>query len=211
MIKKGCLDILHDKCENCNDCILSSSRKNIVFSDGNPETAKVMFITEVPNELEDEAGKPFVGKVGKLFDKFIEEAGISRENDIYIVNTVKCRPPEHRVPTQVEKSLCDRYLLAQIEIFNPKAIVFCGSTVMKHFTGDKKIQMSKIRGKWFDIEINGRTFKAMTIFHPSYLMRNSSMEEGSPRRLMQEDLAEIKSSVIDSSSSNPFKKDLALV
>ena len=82
---------------------------------------------------------------------------------------------------------------------------------MKHFTGDKKIQMSKIRGKWFDIEINDRTFKAMTIFHPSYLMRNSSMEEGSPRRLMQEDLAEIKSSVIDSSSSNPFKKDLALL
>lgn len=211
MIKKGCLDILRDKCETCNDCILSNSRKNLVFSDGNPETAKVMFIGEVPSETEDEAGKPFVGKVGALFDKFLQDAGISRKDDIYIVNTIKCRPPEDRVPTQVEKSLCDRYLLAQIEIFNPKAIIFCGSTVMKHFTNDKKIQMSKVRGQWFDIEINGRTFKAMTIFHPSYLMRNRSMEDGSPRRLMQQDLAEIKSTVIGNSSSNPFKKDLALV
>lgn len=211
MIKKECLEIVREKCENCHDCILSNSRKNIVFSDGNPETAKILFIGEVPNEMEDEAGRPFVNKTGAIFDKFLQEAGISRQDDIYIINTIKCRPPENRVPTEVEKTMCEKYMLAQIEIMNPKAIVFCGATVMKHFSNEKKISLTKIRGKWFDVEINGRTFKAMTIYHPSYLLRNSSMEEGSPRSLMKQDLEEIKSTVLGNSTSNPFKKDLALV
>ena len=124
------------------------------------------------------------------------QAGISRQDDLYIINTVKCRPPENRVPTEVEKSLCEKFMTAQIDIMNPKAIVFCGATSLKSFWGDKKVQISKVRGKWFDVTINGKTYKAMAIFHPSYLLRNHSMEDGSPRRLMQEDLAEIKSTVL---------------
>ena len=208
MIKKGCLDILQQKCESCNDCILASTRKNVVFSDGNPETAKIVLIGEAPGETEDETGKPFVGRAGKLLNEFLSEAGISRENDLYIINTVKCRPPENRVPTDVEKSLCERYLTAQIDIMNPKAIIFCGATALKSFWNDKKVQISKVRGKWFDVTINGKTYKAMAIFHPSYLLRNHSMEEGSPRRLMQEDLKEIKSTIL---GSNPFSRDLVVV
>jgi DNA polymerase len=211
MIKKGCLDIVQEKCAGCRDCILSNSRKNVVFSDGNPETAKIMFIGEAPNELEDEAGKPFVGKVGEVFDKFLSEAGISRQNDTYMINIVKCRPPENRIPTEIEKALCHKYLTAQIDIMNPKAIVFCGATVLKAFKGeDKKIQMSKVRGQWFDIDINGKTYKAMAIFHPSYMLRSRSMEEGSPRRLMQQDLAEIKSVAVGD-TSNPFIPELVMV
>ena len=208
MIKKGCLDILQQKCENCHDCILGSTRKNLVFSDGNPETAKLVLIGEAPGETEDETGKPFVGRAGKLLNEFLSEAGISRENDLYIINTVKCRPPENRVPTDVEKSLCERYLTAQIDIMNPKAIVFCGATALKSFWHDKKVQISKVRGNWFDVTINEKTYKAMAIFHPSYLLRNHSMEEGSPRRLMQNDLKEIKSTVL---GTNPFSKDLVVV
>ena len=210
MIKKGCMDILQSKCEGCNECILGSSRQNVVFSDGNIETAKIMFIGEVPNETEDELGIPFVGRAGQLFNEFLAEAGISRENDIYMVNTIKCRPPEGRIPTEVEKNLCERYLTAQIDIMQPKAIVFCGATAYKAFHKDeKKIQVSKIRGLWFDITINGKSYPAMVIYHPSYLLRNRSMEEGSPRRLMQEDLASIKSTFL--STSNPFQKDMAIV
>ena len=95
MIKKGCLDILQTKCENCQDCVLANTRKNVVFSDGNPETAKIVFIGEAPGETEDETGKPFVGRAGQLLDKFLSEAGISRQDDLYIINTVKCRPPEN--------------------------------------------------------------------------------------------------------------------
>ena len=206
MIKKGCLDILQSKCENCTDCILSKTRKNVVFSDGNPETARIVLIGEAPGETEDETGKPFVGRAGQLLDNFLKEAGISRQDDLYIINTVKCRPPEN--------SMCERYLTAQIDIMNPKAIIFCGATALKSFWNDKKVQISKVRGKWFDVTINGKTYKAMAIFHPSYLLRNHSMEEGSPRRLMQQDLSVIKSEILADKqvcSSNPFNKELALV
>ncbi len=193
MIKKECLEIVREKCENCHDCILGNTRNNVVFSDGNPETARVVLIGEAPGETEDETGTPFVGRAGKLLNDFLAEAGISRQDDLYIINTVKCRPPENRVPTEVEKSLCEKYMTAQIDIMNPKAIIFCGATSLKSFWDDKKVQISKVRGKWFDVTINGKTYPAMAIFHPSYLLRNHSMDEGSPRRLMQQDLAEIKS------------------
>ena len=131
---------------------------------------------------------------------------------MYIINTVKCRPPENRVPTDVEKVMCEKYMMAQIDIMNPKAIIFCGSTSLKSFYPDKKIQISKVRGKWFGVTINGKKYKAMAVFHPSYLLRNHSMEDGSPRRLMQEDLSRIKSEIIGEKSSNPFSnKDLAVV
>ena len=227
MIKKGCLDIVQAKCENCTDCILAKTRKNVVFSDGNPETARIVLIGEAPGETEDETGKitktiskdnetgkPFVGRAGKLLNQFLEEAGISRENDLYIINTVKCRPPENRVPTDVEKALCERYLTAQIDIMNPQAIIFCGATSLRSFWEDKKVQISKVRGNWFTVTVNGKEYRAMAIFHPSYLLRNHSMEEGSPRRLMQHDLSVIKSEILGDRqvcSSNPFNKELALV
>ncbi len=209
MIKKECLDIVRNKCENCYDCMLGHTRNNVVFSDGNPETAKIVLIGEAPGENEDETGTPFVGRAGKLLNQFLEEAGISRKDDLYIINTVKCRPPENRVPTDVEKSMCEKYMMAQIDIINPKAIIFCGATSLKSFTEDKKVQISKVRGQWFNVTVNGNEYRAMAIFHPSYLLRNHSMEEGSPRRLMQHDLSVIKSEII---GSNPFSnKELAMV
>ena len=212
MIKKECLDIVREKCENCHECVLGNTRNNVVFSDGNPETAKIVLIGEAPGETEDETGTPFVGRAGKLLNQFLENAGISRQNDLYIINTVKCRPPENRVPTDVEKSLCEKFMNAQIDIINPKAIIFCGATSLKSFWEDKKVQISKVRGKWFDVDVNGKSYPAMAIFHPSYLLRNHSMEEGSPRRLMEQDLAEIKSVVMDGNSkSEAFTKELAMV
>ena len=88
---------------------------------------------------------------------------------------------------------------------NPKAIIFCGATSLKSFYHDKKVQISKVRGKWFDVTINGKTYKAMAIFHPSYLLRNHSMEDGSPRRLMQQDLLEIKSTILTDKVFNAKK------
>ena len=97
---------------------------------------------------------------------------------------------------------------------NPQAIIFCGATALKSFWKDKKVQISKVRGQWFDVTVNGKTYKAMAIFHPSYLLRNHSMEEGSPRRLMQQDLAVIKSEILADNkvcSSNPFSAEMAMV
>ena len=178
-------------------CALGKTRKNIVFSDGNPSSAKVVFIGEAPGEMEDETGRPFVGRAGQLLNEFLAEAGISREEDIYIINTVKCRPPQNRVPSDDEKAACRKFLNAQIDIINPRAIVLCGATALKSFVElDKKQTISKVRGQWMTINVDGKDYKAITIFHPSYLLRNRSMAEGSPRRLMQQDLKNIKDTIL---------------
>lgn len=196
MMKKNCLNIVESKCRACKGCALAKTRHNVVFSDGNPETANIVLIGEAPGEMEDMSGTPFVGRAGQLLNDFLSEAGISREDDLYIINTVKCRPPENRVPTDEEKAACEKFLHAQIDIMNPKAIVFCGATALKSFWADPKVQISKIRGNWFTVNINNKDYRAMAIFHPSYLLRNHSMEDGSPRRLMQKDLAEIRNTIL---------------
>ncbi len=196
-MKKNCLEIVRQKCENCMGCALGATRNNIVFSDGDAATARIVLIGEAPGETEDETGRPFVGRAGQLLDEFLTEAGISRNRDLYIINTVKCRPPENRVPTDEEKAACRKFLEAQIDIIKPDAIILCGATALKSFVQlDKKQTISKVRGQWMTITVDGVEYKAMTIFHPSYLLRNHSMEEGSPRRLMQEDLINIKETVL---------------
>ncbi|MCI1272806.1 MAG: uracil-DNA glycosylase [Clostridiaceae bacterium] len=208
-MKSECLDIVRGKCESCTSCALGKTRQNMVFSDGNAETAKIVLIGEAPGEMEDECGRPFVGRAGQLLDHFLSEAGISRDNDLYIINTVKCRPPENRVPSDDEKSTCRKFLDAQIDIINPKAIVLCGATALKSFVEtDKKRTISKLRGQWLTINVDGKDYQAMTIFHPSYLLRTHSMAEGSPRRLMQQDLAEIKSTVLDRVETVEESKEL---
>ena len=188
MIKKGCLDIVEAKCQNCMDCALGSTRNNIVFSDGNPETAKIVLIGEAPGETEDETGTPFVGRAGKLLNQFLEEAGISRQDDLYIINTVKCRPPENRDPLPDEKQACREFLDAQVKILQPRIILLCGKVAVNSFI-DTKLGITKLRGKWYE----GPYFsKMMPIFHPSYLLRNDSREKGSPKWLMWQDIKEVR-------------------
>lgn len=190
MTKTKKLDDLKNTCQNCLCCELGKTRHNIVFSDGNPETARAILIGEAPGENEDLTGTPFVGRAGKLLNEFLEKANINRSEDLYIINTVKCRPPKNRVPTNEEKAECAKYLYEQIKIINPKVLIFCGATALQSFY-DKKIPISKIRGNWLDIDVNGTKFKAMPIFHPSYLLRNHSLEAGKPRALMLDDLKNI--------------------
>lgn len=185
------LESLKQECLGCKKCILGETRNNIVFSDGDPETARAILIGEAPGENEDKTGTPFVGRAGKLLNEFLEKAGISRKKDLYIINTVKCRPPKNRVPSDEEKKHCEDYLLKQIEIINPEVLIFCGSTALKSFY-NKKIAISKIRGEILDIEIGGKPRKCIPIFHPSYLLRYHSLEKDSPRYFMLEDLKKIK-------------------
>lgn len=187
MTKELELNKLKEECYNCQKCALGATRTNIVFSDGNPN-AKIVLIGEAPGADEDATGTPFVGRAGKFLSKLIEESGLSRKDDFYICNTVKCRPPENRVPTDEEKALCEKYLFEQIKMVNPKVIVLCGATSAKSFLG-KKIKISQIRGQWFKI-FDG--IDATVILHPSFLLRKHSEEEGSPRWLTKEDLKKVK-------------------
>ena len=189
--KQQLLQDIKSKCEKCKACELHKTRHNAVFADGKPETASVVLIGEAPGENEDLQGIPFVGRAGKLLNEFLAKAELSRDSNLYLINTVKCRPPKNRVPTNNEKESCRHFLDAQIKIINPKIILLCGATALKSFITTKE-PISKIRGEIFEIEINGKQYPAMAIFHPSYLLRNHSIEKNTPRDLMLRDLKKIK-------------------
>ena len=180
------LDDLKEKLQNCKGCPLCSTRTNVVFSDGNPN-ADIMLIGEAPGADEDRLGVPFVGRAGKLLDEFFKKAGIDRQKDVYICNTLKCRPPNNRKPESSEKKACAPYLKQQIDAVNPKIIILCGATALESFI--KGLSISKARGKVFKGS-KGTVF--IPIFHPSYLLRRHSLEENSPRDLMLKDLRFIK-------------------
>ena len=188
-IKKQ-LENLKKEVQNCFDCPLNVNRTNTVFSDG-CESAPVMFIGEAPGKNEDETGLPFVGRAGQLLRKYLAEIDLT-ENNFYIANTVKCRPPENRKPTNKEKRACEKYLNKQIELINPKIIVLVGATALESFITEK-ITITKARGQIFEKEYMGKTRKFIPIFHPSYLLRQHSEEINSPRYLFKQDLLKIKS------------------
>ncbi len=181
------LQKIKERCQNCQKCALGKTRTNLVFSDGVPNR-KLMLIGEAPGYWEDQKGKPFVGKAGQLLDKIFEAVGLSREKDVYICNTLKCRPPENRDPLPEEKAACREYLDAQIEVLKPQIILLCGKVALTSFI-ETTSGITRMRGKWFDGP-NGA--KMMPIFHPSYLLRNDSREKGSPKWLMWQDIQEIK-------------------
>lgn len=191
------LEKIKEHCENCHKCPLSKTRTNTVFSDGIPNN-KLMLIGEAPGFYEDQKGLPFVGKAGQLLDKIFESAGLSRKKDVYICNTIKCRPPDNRDPLPEEKAACREYLVAQLEILKPKIILLCGRIALNSMI-DTPLGITKVRGRWFDGP-NGA--KMMPIFHPSYLLRNDSREKGSPKWLMWQDIKEIKR-IYDLTDSNP--------
>ena len=116
---------IKEKCLNCNKCALSKTRTNVVFSDGVPNQNLVL-VGEAPGFYEDKSGIPFVGKAGQLLDKIFECVGLSRKKDVYIMNTIKCRPPDNRDPNPDEKAACREYMDAQLEILKPKIILICG-------------------------------------------------------------------------------------
>ncbi|MBS4760609.1 MAG: uracil-DNA glycosylase [Clostridium sp.] len=186
-IKKQALKELKNVCTQCKACELSKTRTSMVFSDGSPD-AEIMLIGEAPGADEDATGVPFVGRAGQLLNTFLEEAGISRKNDLYICNTIKCRPPQNRVPSNEEKLACQSYLMGQISIVKPKIILLCGATAANSFINED-FKISQIRGKWLNLF---EDVEVMAIFHPSYLLRNHSLEQGSPRWLMKKDLENVK-------------------
>ena len=181
------LNEVKELCEHCQNCSLYTSRTNIVFSGGVPNS-KLMLIGEAPGYYEDQQGEPFVGKAGQLLDKIFASVGLSRQKDVYICNTLKCRPPENRDPLPEEKEACRAFLDAQIEILKPRIILLCGKVALSSML-DSKYTISKVRGQWFDGPYGS---KMMPIFHPSYLLRNDSNEKGSPKWLMWQDIKAVK-------------------
>lgn len=179
-------------CKSCTNCQLAETRTNVVVGNG-PVPCNVMVIGEGPGEAEDLSGLPFVGKAGKVLTKLFESVAINRDTDVYIANTVKCRPPKNRTPLPSEINACKPYLIRQIQLVKPKILILLGSPSLKTIL-EEPLAITTIRGKWFEAKIGymDQPLMIMPLFHPSYLLRNPSQEKGRPKWLTEQDIKEIK-------------------
>jgi len=162
-------EILKNECMSCQKCELCKTRTNVVFGMGNPK-ARLLFIGEGPGETEDLTGLPFVGRSGKLLDKFIEAIGYDRES-VFIANMVKCRPPKNRDPKPEEMELCLDYLRRQVKLIDPELIVCLGRVAAARLISPD-IKVTKQHGEIFQ---KGK-YKFMATFHPAALLRNPNQK-----------------------------------
>jgi len=158
--------IRHDVIQ-CTKCDLCKTRTNSVPGKGNFDS-DVIFVGEAPGRNEDSKGEPFVGVAGKKLSLALENAGISRD-DVYITNTVKCRPPKNRVPSTIERETCQEYLQKEIEIIQPKIICVLGNTAFGSILGGTEI--TKFRGK---VGRKGKQLYFITI-HPAATIYNQEL------------------------------------
>ncbi len=149
-------------------CPLKKTARNLVFADGNP-AADLMFVGEAPGREEDEKGLPFVGRSGQLLDRFLAHLGRDRTN-VYIVNTLPWRPPDNREPALAEASVCLPFLKRHIALVKPKVVVALGATAAKNLFETSE-GITRLRGKWQTLEVDGHACPATATFHPAALLR----------------------------------------
>ncbi|XEC94767.1 uracil-DNA glycosylase [Paenibacillus tarimensis] len=152
--------------------------EQLVFGEG-PAQARLLLIGEAPGEKEAETGRPFVGNAGRLLNKYLQEAGILRE-DAYLTNVIKVRPPGNRTPRISEVNEALPVLLRQIELIRP-AIIVCLGSIAAQAAIDRKAKITEIRGHW--LEKNG--YRIMPTYHPSAVFRDEDK-----RDLLKLDLSE---------------------
>ena len=165
----------------CTRCRLSETRTQTVFARGNP-ASHLCFIGEAPGADEDAQGLPFVGRAGQLLDKMILAMGLRPEHDVYVLNIIRCRPPENRRPEPDEVAACLPYLDEQLDLVKPKVIVALGNTAVGTLLGTK-LGISKLRGQW---KLYRGSTLVMPTYHPSYLLRPSAQQAVAKRQAWED-------------------------
>ena len=156
---------LRAECLGCEGCSLAEGRHSVVFGDG-AEDAEILLIGEGPGQHEDEQGRPFVGRAGKLLDDMLEMVNLDRSK-VYIANIVKCRPPQNRDPLGVERDACIGWLRRQTALLRPKIIVCLGRIAAKSIIKED-FRITQEHGQWS--QRNGVWMTA--IYHPAALLRD---------------------------------------
>ena len=158
-------ETLRSGCLACTRCELCKTRTNVVFGQG-VENAEVLFVGEGPGQSEDEQGLPFVGRSGQLLDKYLFAIDLDRNQNCYIANIVKCRPPKNRDPLNTEQDACIDFLRGQVALLRPKIIVCLGRVAANRLIHDD-YKITKEHGKWEE-----KAGVYMTgIYHPAALLR----------------------------------------
>jgi DNA polymerase len=156
----------------CSRCELANSRTRTVFGAGNHD-ADWMIVGEAPGAEEDRSGEPFVGRAGKILDEMLRAIGQDRES-VFIVNILKCRPPDNRDPKPAEAAACRAYLDRQIELVQPKVILAAGKIAAQNLLGSNE-KVGDMRGRGYDL--NG--IPLVVTYHPADLLRSPSQKRKS--------------------------------
>jgi DNA polymerase len=165
---------VYRKASVCTLCPLSESRNTVVFGSGNAD-ADLMFIGEAPGAEEDRQGLPFVGRAGRFLGELLEGIGMSRE-DVFIANTLKCRPPGNRDPQPDEIATCRPWLDQQVQLIQPRVIATLGNFATKLLT-DNPTGITKVRGTAQHHVIGGRPVLLLPLFHPAAGLRTPKVAE----------------------------------
>ena len=155
---------------HCQACPLAQTRRRAVMGRGSHK-AEIMFIAEAPGAKEDEAGIPFVGPSGQLFERLLADCGLTRE-EVYITNILKCHPPHNRDPQPLEKERCFPYLRCETALLQPKIIVCLGRVAAQRLLAPD-YRISRQHGTW----IHRKHYALTAVYHPSALLRDASKIE----------------------------------
>jgi DNA polymerase len=160
------LDVIRQQVAVCRRCeSLACARHNTVFGAGSA-TARICFVGEAPGADEDASGLPFVGPAGQLLTKIITACTLTRD-EVYILNVLKCRPPDNRQPLPDEVANCREYFERQLQLIAPEFICCLGTTAAQALLQTTE-PIGKLRGRWF----THGTAQVLCTYHPSYLLRN---------------------------------------
>ncbi len=170
------LESTADTVRSCARCRLHATRANAVPGEGAPRPG-VLLLGEAPGRDEDASGRPFVGRAGRILDRALEEAGLSR-GAAFITNLVKCRPPGNRTPKADEIDACRPFLVAQIACLRPAVIVTLGATATRGLLGGG-IELKGARGRF--VSFNG--IPVLPTYHPAAVLYNRNLERALVRDL----------------------------
>jgi uracil-DNA glycosylase len=186
-------------CVRCPE--LAATRKTVVFGAGHAN-ADLMFVGEAPGASEDEQGVPFVGRAGKLLETLLGEIGIERK-DVWICNTLKCRPPGNRDPLPIEIDNCQGYLRSQVELIQPTVICTLGNFSTKLLRGDPT-GITRLHGQPEVLTLGKRAVRLYPIFHPAAALYTPRMLE-----TLREDFGRLPELLAQGAPEQPALEDVA--
>jgi DNA polymerase len=185
-------------CVRCPE--LASTRKTVVFGAGNAD-AELMFVGEAPGASEDEQGVPFVGRAGKLLDTLLGEIGLAR-SEVFIANTLMCRPPGNRDPLPIEIDNCQEYLLRKVELIAPTVICTLGNFSTKLLRGDPT-GITRLHGQPEVLVLGARAVRLYPIYHPAAALYTPRMLE-----TLREDFARLPELLAQGAPEQPLPSEI---
>jgi uracil-DNA glycosylase family 4 len=166
------LDAYRAETAECMRCPLAESRTHVVFGSGNPD-ADLMLVGEAPGFHEDQQGVPFVGQAGQLLDRLLADIGLERD-DVYVANTLKCRPSGNRDPQPDEIAACEPHLFRQIELVQPQVVATLGNFATKLLSG-RPLGITRVHGQELEVTLGTTPVVLYPLYHPAAALYTPSM------------------------------------